>query len=329
MMMEVNMKVLVIGKGGREHAIVRKLSMSPRVDQLYCAPGNAGIAELARCINIEVNDFTGLADFAKKEGIDLTVVGPEVPLTHGIVDYFDTRGLKVFGPSKAAAELEGSKAFAKAIMQKYKIPTANYKTFTDHGDLEALLGVIDKDVKQGHKHEGYDPSDMHAEQRRQHCIGLKVGNLGEAFGRRVLPGAVLQIGNPFDCDIIHHQCKYRFIGSKPCLEKCRNKCPDSAADNGRNGHEKQHQRRRQVFRSIKGDERRSECPHHDLPFSADIPEFHFKCHQNTQRGNQQRNSFDNGLLDSHFRADCAYYDFAEYKKRIISQYHDYETGAYQ
>jgi phosphoribosylamine--glycine ligase len=129
--MEVGMKVLVIGKGGREHAIVKKLSMSPRVKQLYCAPGNAGIAQLARCVNIEVDDFQGLADFAKKEGIDLTVVGPDDPLVGGIVDVFEENGLRVFGPRKNAAIIEGSKAFSKDLMKKYHIPSAAYETFDD------------------------------------------------------------------------------------------------------------------------------------------------------------------------------------------------------
>jgi phosphoribosylamine--glycine ligase len=127
--MEVNMKVLVIGKGGREHAIVRKLSASPKIDRLYCAPGNAGIAKLANCVSIEVDDYQGLADFAQKEGIDLTVVGPDDPLVGGIVDVFEERGLRVFGPRKNAAIIEGSKAFSKDLMKKYNIPSAAYETF--------------------------------------------------------------------------------------------------------------------------------------------------------------------------------------------------------
>ena len=123
------MKVLVIGGGGREHAIVKKISMSPRVDRLYCAPGNAGIAELAECVEIGVGEFDRLADFAVREGIDLTVVGPDDPLVAGVVDVFEARGLRVFGPRKNAAIIEGSKAFSKDLMKKYHIPSAAYETF--------------------------------------------------------------------------------------------------------------------------------------------------------------------------------------------------------
>ncbi|MDO7788414.1 phosphoribosylamine--glycine ligase [Desulforamulus aquiferis] len=123
------MKILVVGGGGREHALVWKLRQSPRVTQVYCAPGNAGISQMATCINIQAGDVYGLLDFAKGEGIDLTVVGPEIPLTNGIVDIFEKEGLRVFGPSRVAAEIEGSKALAKDIMDKYNIPTARYATF--------------------------------------------------------------------------------------------------------------------------------------------------------------------------------------------------------
>lgn len=123
------MKVLVIGSGGREHAIVKKLSLSPKVDRLYCAPGNAGIAEIADCVDIGINDFSALADFAEKEKIGLTVIGPDDPLAAGIVDVFENRGLKVFGPRKNAAIIEGSKVFSKNLMKKYNIPTAEYEVF--------------------------------------------------------------------------------------------------------------------------------------------------------------------------------------------------------
>ncbi len=125
------MKVLVIGGGGREHAIIRKISMSPKVERLYCAPGNAGIAELAECVDISVGEYERLADFACSEGIDLTVVGPDDPLVGGIVDVFEARGLRVFGPRKNAAIIEGSKAFSKDLMKKYQIPSAAYETFED------------------------------------------------------------------------------------------------------------------------------------------------------------------------------------------------------
>ncbi|MCC8025558.1 MAG: phosphoribosylamine--glycine ligase [Clostridium sp.] len=123
------MKVLVIGGGGREHAICWKIAQSPRVDQLYCAPGNAGIAEYASCVDIGVMEFDKMADFAQKEAFDLVVVGPDDPLAGGIVDVLEARGLKVFGPRKNAAILEGSKAFSKDLMKKYNIPTAGYETF--------------------------------------------------------------------------------------------------------------------------------------------------------------------------------------------------------
>ena len=123
------MKVLVIGGGGREHAICWKLSKSPKVDELYCAPGNAGIAEVAKCVDIGVMDFEKIADFAKKEAFDLVVVGPDDPLAGGIVDVLEEKGLRVFGPRKNAASLEGSKAFSKDLMKKYGIPTAAYETF--------------------------------------------------------------------------------------------------------------------------------------------------------------------------------------------------------
>ena len=123
------MKVLVVGGGGREHAICWKLSKSPKVDELYCAPGNAGIAEVAKCVDIGVMDFEKMADFAKKEAFDLIVVGPDDPLAGGIVDVLEEKGLRVFGPRKNAAILEGSKAFSKDLMKKYGIPTAAYETF--------------------------------------------------------------------------------------------------------------------------------------------------------------------------------------------------------
>jgi phosphoribosylamine--glycine ligase len=125
------MKVLVIGSGGREHALVWKISQSPKVEKIFCAPGSAAIGELAECVIIGPEQIEKLADFAGKEKIDLTVVGPELPLTLGISDLFESRGLKIFGPNKAAARLEGSKAFAKEILQKNNIPTATFATFTD------------------------------------------------------------------------------------------------------------------------------------------------------------------------------------------------------
>jgi len=133
------MKVLIIGGGGREHAIARKVAMSPKVDKLYCAPGNAGIAGCAECVNIAVSDFTGLADFAVREGIDLTVVGPDDPLVAGIVDVFKNKGLRIFGPRKNAAIIEGSKSFSKDLMKKYNIPSAAYETFDNSSEAVTYL----------------------------------------------------------------------------------------------------------------------------------------------------------------------------------------------
>ena len=124
------MKILVIGSGGREHALVSKLAQSKKVTQLYCAPGNPGIAELAECVNIDINDNNALCRFAQEQRIDLTVVGPEMPLMNGIVDCFNDNGLRIFGPSQAAAQIEGSKSFAKDLLKKYNIPTAAYAVFS-------------------------------------------------------------------------------------------------------------------------------------------------------------------------------------------------------
>ncbi|MHB8170187.1 MAG: phosphoribosylamine--glycine ligase [Thermincolia bacterium] len=125
------MKVLVIGGGGREHALVWKLKQSPKVSEIYCAPGNAGIAQMAICVNIGTEDIDGLLSLALEKGIDLTVVGPEAPLIAGLGEKFREAGLKVFGPRQRAAEIEGSKALAKEIMIKYNIPTAKYAKFTE------------------------------------------------------------------------------------------------------------------------------------------------------------------------------------------------------
>ena len=125
------MKVLIVGSGGREHAIAWKAAQSPKVDKIFCAPGNAGIEEYAQCVNIGAMEFDRLVDFAKKEKIDLTIIGMDDPLVGGIVDAFEAEGLRVFGPRKNAAVLEGSKAFSKDLMKKYHIPTAAYENFSD------------------------------------------------------------------------------------------------------------------------------------------------------------------------------------------------------
>lgn len=132
-------KVLVVGGGGREHAIVDALSHSERVEKIFCAPGNAGIARQAKCVPLEDTQVDELAEFAQNEGVDLTVVGPEVSLAAGIADEFVSRGLKIFGPSKAAARIEASKDFAKSLMAKYNVPTASYKTFSDYEEALAYV----------------------------------------------------------------------------------------------------------------------------------------------------------------------------------------------
>ena len=133
------MKVLVIGSGGREHAICFKAAQRPKVEKLYCAPGNAGIAEIAECVPIPVMELEQLADFAEQEGIDVTIVGPDDPLVAGAVDVFEKRGLRVFGPRAKAAIIEGSKAFSKDLMKKYGIPTGAFETFDSPKDALAYL----------------------------------------------------------------------------------------------------------------------------------------------------------------------------------------------
>lgn len=135
------MKVLVVGSGGREHALCWKIAQRPDTE-VYVAPGNIGMVDVATLVNIKVDDIAGLVDFAKAEGIDLTVVGPELPLTLGIVDAFQDAGLACFGPNKAAAKLEGSKAFSKELMKKYGIPTAAFDTFTDVEKAKAFVDEI-------------------------------------------------------------------------------------------------------------------------------------------------------------------------------------------
>lgn len=133
------MKVLIVGSGGREHAIAASIAKSKRVSKIYCAPGNAGIASVAECVDIQAMDFEKLVAFAKEKEIDLTVIGMDDPLVGGIVDAFEAEGLKVFGPRKNAAIIEGSKAFSKDLMKKYNVPTAAYETFTSADDALAYL----------------------------------------------------------------------------------------------------------------------------------------------------------------------------------------------
>jgi len=136
------MKVLVIGSGGREHALIWKLKQSSHVKEIFCAPGNGGISGVAQCVDIRPEDTNGLVRFALKEMIDLTIVGPEVSLVAGVVDEFEKVGLRIFGPSKQAAQLEGSKVFAKEFMHRHGIPTANFKTFNNFSEAKQFLAKI-------------------------------------------------------------------------------------------------------------------------------------------------------------------------------------------
>lgn len=135
------MKILIVGGGGREHAIAWKLAQSPRVDKLYCAPGNAGIAQCAECVSISAEDIEGICEFASENAVDMAVIGPEVPLAMGIVDALEARGIKSFGPNKKCAQLEASKAFTKAFLDRHQIPTAGYKEFTDKEELKKAVGM--------------------------------------------------------------------------------------------------------------------------------------------------------------------------------------------
>lgn len=135
------MKVLVVGGGGREHAICWKLAQSPKVDKVYCAPGNAGIASVAECVGVGAEDIEGVCKFASEEKIDLAVIGPEVPLAMGIVDELEKCGVKVFGPNKKCSQLEASKSFTKTFLDRHNIPTAGYKEFTDKDELLNAVGM--------------------------------------------------------------------------------------------------------------------------------------------------------------------------------------------
>ena len=133
------MKILVVGSGGREHALAWKIAQSPAVEQIYCAPGNGGMAQVAQRVDLSVADLEGLAEFAQRQAIDLTVVGPEAPLVAGIADLFIERGLQVYGPSQAAARLEGSKSFTRQLLRKYNIDDMRFELFTDAGEAKAYV----------------------------------------------------------------------------------------------------------------------------------------------------------------------------------------------
>ena len=136
------MKVMIVGSGGREHAIAWKVSQSPKVDQIYCVPGNAGMADLAECVDISVEDIDGCVNFAKEKGVDLVVVGPEVPLVLGMADAMQEAGIRVFGPNKKCAQFEGSKAFTKDFLMRHNIPTAQYKEYHSYDDIVKDLGIF-------------------------------------------------------------------------------------------------------------------------------------------------------------------------------------------
>jgi phosphoribosylamine--glycine ligase len=145
------MKVLVIGSGGREHTMVWKLVQSKKVSKIYCVPGNGGISEIAQCVSLDPLNFTDMAEFAKKEKVDLTVVGPETPLVEGIVDFFQAKGLRIFGPSMRAAKMEGSKVFAKNFMKKYNISTADFEVFEDSKDASDYVGKLSRSSRKAGK----------------------------------------------------------------------------------------------------------------------------------------------------------------------------------
>lgn len=136
------MKILIVGSGGREHAIAWKLAQSKKVEKLYCAPGNAGIADVAECVPVKAEDIEGICGFAEENGIDMAVIGPEVPLSMGITDALQEKGIRVFGPDKSCSRLEGSKAFTKAFLKRHDIPTAGYKEYTDKETLKKDIGIF-------------------------------------------------------------------------------------------------------------------------------------------------------------------------------------------
>ncbi len=135
------MKILVVGSGGREHAVCWKLAQSNKAEKIYCAPGNAGIGDVAECVDIKAEDIDEICRFAVEEGIDMAVIGPEVPLAMGITDALNAAGVRVFGPNKKCSRLEASKAFTKAFLARHNIPTAGYKEFTDKQELLKAVGI--------------------------------------------------------------------------------------------------------------------------------------------------------------------------------------------
>ena len=172
------MKVLIVGAGGRCHAIALALSKSKYVSEIYCAPGNAGIAQIATLVPIKETDVEALKAFAIKQKIDLTVVGPEMALAAGIVDEFNAAGLKIFGPTKKAAEIETSKSYAKDLMKKYHIPTASYEVFTDYEKgrnwHECRFGVECTERKRSYDRKRLEKSNQTERQTNFRCFRLVV-----------------------------------------------------------------------------------------------------------------------------------------------------------
>ncbi|MBI2874050.1 MAG: phosphoribosylamine--glycine ligase [Firmicutes bacterium] len=183
------MKVLVVGSGGREHALTWKLARDPRVRQLFAAPGNAGITEAASCVPVAADDPEALADFAAGRGVDLTVVGPETPLMAGIADLFAARGLRIFGPAREAAVLEGSKIFAKEFMARHGIPTAPFRAFDSHNEAQDYLGRMEPPVVVKADGLAAGKGVVVARDREEAAFALRTmmveGAFGEA-GRRVV-----------------------------------------------------------------------------------------------------------------------------------------------
>jgi len=187
------MKILVIGSGGREHVLAWKIAQSLKVKKIYCAPGNGGMAEIAECVDIASDDIAGLLKFAKAKKIDLTVVGPEAPLAAGIVDAFDAEGLKIFGPDKGAAQLEGSKVFAKEFMHRHGIPTASFMSFDSIEDARHFVNSTRYPlvVKADGLAAGKGVFVCHVEEEAERALDDIQSSMGEA-GRKILIEECLQ-----------------------------------------------------------------------------------------------------------------------------------------
>ena len=186
-------KILIVGSGGREHALAWKLKQSPRVGKIFVAPGNAGTARLGENVAIPASDILALADFAEKNKIDFTVVGPDDSLALGITDEFQKRGLKIWGPNKAAAQIEASKAFAKELMKKQNIPTAEFRTFDDYGEA---LKYIEEHFKRSAPIYGLQPINRHA------TLPIVIKASGLALGKGVAVCKTLDEAKKFLQDVM-------------------------------------------------------------------------------------------------------------------------------